>query len=209
MMNQKSSALIIVDVQNDFLPGGSLAVKEGDQIIPVINKLQEKFDRVIVTQDFHPVDHKSFASNHPEKAVGELIELDGLEQMLWPDHCIQGSEGTEFHKDLSKEKWTKVFQKGMNPEVDSYSGFFDNAKRGDTGLNEYLKDQGIDTLYITGLAQDFCVKFTALDAVSLGFKTFLISDATRAVNVSTQDGENALEQMKEAGVKIIESKELL
>jgi nicotinamidase/pyrazinamidase len=202
------AALIIVDVQNDFIPGGSLAVSEGDQIVPLINQIQKKFNHVIATQDFHPADHGSFAAIHPGKIPGDLIELGGLKQILWPVHCVQNTQGSEFHPDLDQSRWEAVFQKGKNPLVDSYSGFFDNARRGDTGLGDYLKSKGIELVFICGLALDYCVKFTALDAHSLGFRTYLVQDATRAVNISSQDGEKALEEMKNAGVIICSSKEL-
>lgn len=208
MKMNNNSALIIVDVQNDFLPGGALGVKDGDKVIPVINDIQSKFVHVIATQDFHPQNHKSFASNHAGKQVGEMIDLNGLPQMLWPNHCVQGTEGAYFSDLLKKDNWEKVFQKGMLPEVDSYSGFFDNARKGDTGLAEYLRNNGIDTIYLTGLAQDYCVKFTALDARDLGFKTFLIADGTKAVNLSPEDGDKAIREMEAAGVTIIESKDL-
>ena len=204
-MNLKNSVLLIVDVQNDFLPGGALAVEKGDEVIPVINALQEKFDFVVATQDFHPADHGSFAANHKGKSPGEVIELDGLSQILWPVHCVQGSDGAEFHEDLSPMKWKAIFQKGKNPVVDSYSGFFDNARREDTGLGDFLQREGIMNVYVTGLAQDYCVKFTALDSVSLGFKTYLVTDATRAVNLSAEDGNKALDEMESAGVILIES----
>lgn len=207
-LNLNKSALIIVDVQNDFIPGGALAVKEGDQVVPIINSLQGKFQTVIATQDFHPANHGSFAANHPGKIPGEFIELNGLTQILWPVHCVQGSNGAEFHKDLKRENWSAIFQKGMNPDVDSYSGFFDNARRGDTGLGDFLKEKGIKTVYISGLALDYCVKFTALDAVNLGFETWLIADASRAVNLKPTDGDSAIEEMESAGVKIITSKDL-
>lgn len=207
-LNLNNSALIIVDVQNDFLPGGALAVKGGDQVVPIINFLQGQFQTVIATQDFHPANHGSFAANHPEKNPGEFIELNGLTQILWPVHCVQGSWGAEFHQDLNGKEWTAIFRKGMNPAVDSYSGFFDNARRGDTGLGDFLKEKGIESVYITGLALDYCVKFTALDAVGLGFETWLIADATRAVNMKPTDGESAIEEMNSAGVKIITSKDL-
>lgn len=207
-IRQNSTALLIVDVQNDFIPGGALEVKEGDQIIPVINAIQKKFSHVIVTQDFHPANHGSFASQHPGKTPGEFVVLGGLDQILWPDHCVQGTFGADFHRDLDQSNWEAVFQKGKNPEVDSYSGFFDNARRGDTGLNTYLKNMGIDTVFVCGLALDYCVKFTALDACALGFKTYLVKDATRAVNISSQDGETALEEMKNAGVIICSSKKI-
>ncbi|WP_425638304.1 bifunctional nicotinamidase/pyrazinamidase [Algoriphagus yeomjeoni] len=208
-MNLKNSALLIVDVQNDFLPGGALAVTNGDEVVPVINQLQEQFNFIVATQDFHPADHGSFAANHEGTKPGELIKLSGLQQILWPVHCVQGSEGAEFHAELNPIKWTAIFQKGTNPEVDSYSGFFDNARRGDTGLGDFLQNEGIMNVFVTGLAQDYCVKYTALDAVSLGFKTYLITDATRAVNLSAEDGEKALEEMKKAGVIIVESSAII
>ncbi|MDR7128151.1 nicotinamidase/pyrazinamidase [Algoriphagus sp. 4150] len=208
-VNLKNSVLLIVDVQNDFLPGGALAVNRGDEVVPVINTLQEKFDFIVATQDFHPADHGSFAANHSGKNPGELIELDGLTQILWPVHCVQGSEGAEFHEDLNPIKWKAIFQKGRNPAIDSYSGFFDNARKGDTGLADFLQNEGIMNVFVTGLAQDYCVKFTALDSVSLGFHTYLITDATRAVNLNPKDGEAALAEMQSAGVKFIESTAIL
>lgn len=208
-MKSKEEALIIVDVQNDFLPGGALAVKDGDQIVPIINSLQEHFQFIVATQDFHPTNHGSFASNHPGKNVGEFVGLGGLDQILWPDHCVQGSVGSEFHLDLDQSKWKAVFQKGKNPEVDSYSGFYDNAKKGDTGLGQYLKEKGIKKVYIAGLALDYCVKFTAIDAHGLGFETYLIVDATRAVNVDPMDGDFAIEELVDLGIHIINSQEIL
>lgn len=203
-----NSALIIVDVQYDFLPGGALAVHQGDEIIPVINMLQAEFDLILATQDWHPADHKSFAANHEGKNVGDFIQLEGLEQILWPVHCVQDSEGAKFHKDLDQSRWAGIFQKGKNPKVDSYSGFFDNARRGDTGLGDFLKSKGIEKVYVCGLAQDYCVKFTALDAISLGFDTFLIADATRPVNLNPSDGDQALVDLKSAGVKVILSTQI-
>jgi nicotinamidase/pyrazinamidase len=208
-MNPEKSALILVDVQKDFLPGGALAVTGGDQIVPIIKSIQPKFQFTVATQDFHPVDHGSFASNYPGKNIGELIDLNGLSQILWPIHCVQGTEGAEFHSDLNKKNWIAIFQKGKNPLVDSYSGFFDNARRGDTGLGDFLKKNGILTVYIAGLALDYCVKYTALDAISLGFETFLVVDATRAVNLNSTDGAEAIQELRLAGVKIIQSTDLI
>ena len=208
VVNKEKAALIIVDVQNDFIPGGALAVNEGDQVVPLVNELQRKFTHVIATQDFHPADHGSFAANHPGKNPGEFIELAGLTQILWPVHCVQGSQGAEFHADLNQSQWDAIFQKGKNPKVDSYSGFFDNAQRGDTGLGNYLKSKGIEQVFVCGLALDYCVKFTAFDAKSLGFETFLITDATRAVNLSPEDGDRAIAEMKEAGITVLTSKDL-
>jgi nicotinamidase/pyrazinamidase len=204
----EKDALIIVDVQNDFLPGGALAVPKGDEIIPVINSIQDRFDFIVATQDFHPANHKSFAANNPGRQIGELIDLNGLSQILWPVHCVQGTEGADFSKDLNKKTWRKVFQKGMNPKVDSYSGFFDNAKRGDTGLSTYLKKNQIDRVFICGLALDYCVKFTALDAKELEFDTFLVINGTRAVNLNQEDGKDSLAELEAAGVKLITSDDL-
>jgi nicotinamidase/pyrazinamidase len=206
--NKEKAALIIVDVQNDFIPGGALAVGEGDQVVPVINALQNKFKHVIATQDFHPADHGSFAANHPNRKPGEFVELAGLTQILWPVHCVQGTIGADFHPDLNQSQWEAIFQKGKNPEVDSYSGFFDNARRGDTGLGDYLKSIGVERVFVCGLALDYCVKFTALDAQNLGFETFLIADATRAVNLNPKDGELAIAEMETAGIGILTSKDL-
>lgn len=206
--NKEKAALIIVDVQNDFISGGALAVGEGDQIVPLINGLQNKFKHVIATQDFHPADHGSFAANHSGKKPGEFIDLGGLNQILWPVHCVQGSSGADFHPKLNRSQWMAVFQKGKNPEVDSYSGFFDNARREDTGLGDYLKSKGVNQVFVCGLALDYCVKFTALDSQSLGFETFLIEDATRAVNLKPEDGDLAIAEMKSAGIVVVTSKEL-
>lgn len=198
-------ALIIVDIQNDFLPGGALAVREGDQIIPIVNKLIPKFDVVIATQDWHPANHGSFASNHPGKKPGQVVDLHGLQQVLWPDHCIQNSEGAKFSADLKTNKIHQVFRKGTDPKIDSYSGFYDNGKKKDTGLNDYLKSKEINEVFIVGLATDYCVKFTAIDAVESGFNTTVISDATRAVNLQKDDGANALKEMIHQGVHVIDS----
>ena len=156
-------ALIIVDVQKDFCQGGALAVKDGDAVVPVINELQKRFDLVFATQDWHPRGHKSFAVEHGRRP-GEVISLNGLDQILWPIHCVQDTPGAEFHPDLNRERWTAVVQKGTDPCLDSYSGFFDNARRKATGLTQHLKDAGVDEVCVTGLATDYCVKFPALDA---------------------------------------------
>lgn len=202
------SALLLIDIQNDFCPGGALAVNEGDKIVSVVNELQKKFDTIIATQDWHPQDHKSFAANHEGKNIGEIIKLGDTDQILWPVHCTQNSFGAEFVKDLNTEKLTKVFQKGMNKEVDSYSGFFDNDHKSETGLNDYLKQNVIEELFITGLATDYCVKFTAKDALSLGYKVNLVLDACRGVNLSDGDVDKAVEEMKNAGANIINSNEI-
>lgn len=207
-MHNSKSALVIVDVQYDFLPGGALAVSDGDQIVPIINSIQEKFELILATQDWHPVDHQSFAANHEGKNPGELIDLHGLTQVLWPVHCVQFTKGAQFSSELNQSQWEDIFQKGTNPEVDSYSGFFDNARRGDTGLGKFLEDIGVEKVYVCGLAQDYCVKFTAMDSKSLGFETYLITDATKPVNLKAEDGDVALKEMQDAGIHLITSKDL-
>ena len=202
-------ALIIVDVQNDFIPGGALAVKEGDQVVPIINELQQKFDFIVATQDWHPADHGSFAANHSNRKIGEFIELNGVQQILWPVHCVQETKGAEFHPDLKTEKCKAVFKKGTNPKVDSYSGFFDNNRMGDTGLCSFLKENGIEEVFVCGLATDYCVKFTVLDAISEGFKTTLIADATRAVNIQENDDLKAIREMSASGAKVVLADEIL
>jgi nicotinamidase/pyrazinamidase len=175
-------ALIIVDVQNDFTSGGKLAVPNGESIIPVINSIQNKFDLVVATQDWHPQNHKSFASNHPGKKVFEKIILDSSEQVLWPDHCVQNTEGAALRSDLKTENVEAIFRKGMNPSIDSYSGFYDNGKKKSTGLCGYLRERKITEVYVCGLAGDYCVYFTAMDAIASGFKTFVIDDAVKSIS---------------------------
>ena len=175
-------ALIIVDVQYDFLPGGSLEVPKGDEIIPIINNIQKDYDLVVASQDWHPQKHLSFASQHEHKLPFEIIDLDGLEQVLWPDHCIQESYGSQISEDLQTNRVEAIFRKGMDPKIDSYSAFYDNGKRKDTGLAGYLKARNIDEVHVCGLAADFCVFFTAMDAITEGFKTSIISKATKAID---------------------------
>ena len=201
--------LILVDLQNDFLPGGPLAVPDGDAVIPVVNQLQTLFSLVVATQDWHPADHGSFAANHPGKGLFEGIELNELPQTLWPVHCVQGTLGADFAADLNQDRITTIFQKGTDPSIDSYSGFFDNGHRRGTGLGEWLKDKGVTEVYVCGLATDYCVKFTALDAVELGFKTYFIEDASRGVNLQPDDVEQAIEAMKKAGIQVVQSSQLL
>src|SRR5215831_8382973 len=198
-------ALILTDIQNDFLPGGALAVPQGDQVIPVANQLQQSFDLVVATQDWHPVNHGSFAANHPGKSVYDQIDLNGLPQILWPVHCVQDTQGAELSAALDQSRISRIFQKGIDPEIDSYSALFDNGHRRSTGLGEWLKTKGATEVFLCGLATDFCVKFTALDAVGLGFKTILIEDACRGVNLRPTDVQEAVQEMQRAGVKIIQS----
>jgi len=196
-------ALIIVDVQNDFCPGGALAVPEGDRVIEIINRIAPRFDLVVATQDWHPAGHLSFAANHPGKAIGEQIELAGLPQTLWPVHCVQGTRGAELHPRLDRSHIERVFVKGTDPSIDSYSGFFDNGHRASTGLGDYLKSRGVTDVFVCGLATDYCVRATALDAVQLGFKTFLIEDACRGVELHAGDVWRAIEEMRVRGVHIV------
>lgn len=201
--------LILVDLQNDFCNLGALAVEGGNEVIPIANKLMDKFDLVVATQDWHPADHESFAAVHYFRKPGQIIDLHGLEQVLWTIHCVQGTFGAEFVQELNTEKITKVIQKGMDKTVDSYSGFYDNGRRGATGLHDYLQSQGVKEVYIMGLALDYCVKFTAKDAVELGYKTHLILDGCRAVNLEEGDGERAVNVLKLLGVKVLNSSEVL
>ena len=197
-------ALIVVDVQNDFCEGGALAVPKANEIIPYVNLLMEDstYDEIILTQDWHPANHKSFASNNGKK-VGESIELNGYSQFMWPDHCVQGSFGAEFHKDLNLEKVTHIVQKGKNPEVDSYSGFQDNNQLVKTDLEDYLKFKDIELVEIVGLALDYCVKYTCLDAAKLGYVTCLHFNGTRAVNTKPESGKNAIFEMLQNTVTIL------
>jgi nicotinamidase/pyrazinamidase len=196
-------ALIIVDIQYDFCPGGALAVEEGDSIVPLINELQKQFGLIVATQDWHPAGHASFASTHGRKPY-EVIDLDGIKQTLWPDHCVQGSLGAELLGGLNKSNIAKIIRKGTDPAIDSYSAFYDNAHKKATGLEAYLKEHDVTEIYLAGLATDYCVKYSALDAVSLGFKTNVFLEACRGVNVEPGDVEKAVEEMKKAGVRIIE-----
>lgn len=202
-------ALIITDIQNDFLPGGTLAVKNGDEIIPLVNKLQQsdKFDLIVATQDWHPANHASFASNHSGRKPFEKIIFDGLEQILWPDHCIQSTSGADFPSSLDIKNIEAIFRKGMEKNIDTYSGFFDNGHKKDTGLASYLKGRIIDEVYIAGLAGDICVYYTMKDAIDLGFKTNLIVDCTRPIDENNFN--DAIKELKEKNAGIINSSELM
>lgn len=198
--------LIIVDVQNDFIPGGSLEIANGDRIIPVINKLQEQFDLVIATQDWHPRNHLSFASNHHEKKPFEKITVEGKEQTLWPDHCVQGTWGAELHPGLRTNKIAAIFRKGMDPKVDSYSGFYDNHHQISTGLAGYLKEKGVTQVYFCGLAADICVYFSIIDAMNEGFSSVLMEDASQPLNYN--EFKDIKEKLVGWGVRIMNSDEL-
>jgi nicotinamidase/pyrazinamidase len=204
-MNRKpdaaNSALIVIDLQNDFCPGGALAVSGGDEIVPLVNRLAGSFDHVILTQDWHPAGHSSFASSHAGKAPFASIQMPYGAQTLWPDHCVQGTRGAEFHKDL---RWTKaelVVRKGFRKAVDSYSAFFENDRKTPTGLAGCLRERGLTNLTLVGLATDYCVAYSALDAARLGFRTAVLVDACRAIDLQGSLAE-AEKQMRAAGVRL-------
>lgn len=201
-------ALILVDIQNDFLPGGALAVPAGDEVVPVANRLGPQFELVVATQDWHPPDHASFATNHPGRRPGDVVDLDGLSQILWPVHCVQDSRGAQLAPQLHTERISAVFPKGTDPRIDSYSGFFDNGRRKETGLGSYLRHRAVTGIYILGLATDYCVKFTALDAVYLGFDTYLIADGCRGVNLQPHDSDRAVQELAAAGIQIVTAESL-
>lgn len=209
MKKNTRKALIIVDIQNDFLPPeGALAIKEGDAIIPIINFLQNYFDLVVATKDWHPPHHCSFALEQGRRP-GEIIEIQGKRQELWPVHCVQGSKGAEFSPLLDVSKLAKIFYKGADPEIDSYSAFFDNAHLRSTGLGEYLKERGIQEIIITGLATEYCVKYSVHDALTLGFSVSVVSDGCRGIDLKPGDVEKAWKEMEKAGAFILSSKQLI
>jgi nicotinamidase/pyrazinamidase len=203
-------ALVLVDIQYDFLPGGALAVPDGDAVVPVAERLIETrcAGCVLATQDWHPPDHGSFASQHSGKAPFEVGELDGMEQVLWPDHCVQYTHGASLARALPLHRIERVFYKGTDPRVDSYSAFFDNARRRSTGLAEYLRLRGVSRLVMLGLATDYCVKASVLDAMSQGFDTTVVLDGMRAVGLDPRDEEQAIQEMRAAGARIRMSHEL-
>lgn len=201
-------ALLIVDVQNDFCPGGKLAVPDGDEVVAPINKLSPFFENVIQTQDWHPNNHTSFASNHKNKVPYDTIELDYGKQVLWPNHCVQESRGAEFHPDLETLYTNIIIRKGFRPEVDSYSAFFENDKATNTGLKGYLDSLNISTVFICGLATDFCVKWTALDSIKSGYNTYLICDAVKGIDIDNSV-QIAMKEMYDAGVEFILSDYLI
>lgn len=198
-------ALLLVDIQNDFLPGGALAVPDGDKIIPLVNRLKQHFHHVLATQDWHPPDHGSFETQHTGRAPGDIIDLNGIRQIIWPVHCVQHTHGAAFAPGLDTRRIERVFYKGCDPRVDSYSAFFDNGHKHATGLNNHLHESKITDVYIAGLATDYCVKHSALDAALLGFKTHVVADACRAVNLKPGDDMRAFAEMREAGVHVLES----
>lgn len=204
----KHSALIVVDVQNGFTPGGNLAVTDADQIISLINQLARQFEMVVLTQDWHPDQHISFADNHENKAPFETVELPYGTQVLWPKHCVQGTADAEFHPALDIPTAQLIIRKGFHPEIDSYSAFMEADRKTPTGLNGYLKEHQIDTVYIVGIATDFCVAWTALDAVQMGFTTYVIEDACKAIDLNGSL-QSAWQSMLAQGVQRIQSGAIL
>ncbi len=197
-----ATALILVDIQNDFCTGGALAVPHGEDVVPIANKLMREVPVVVATQDWHPPGHGSFASTRPGRSPFEMAELGGLPQVLWPDHCVQWSGGARFHPGLDTSRIMRVFPKGTDAGIDSYSGFFDNGKRKATGLADWLRAHGIERVRVCGLATDYCVKATAIDARSLGFETVLVEDACRGVGLTPTAVADAVQAMRAAGVRI-------
>ncbi len=199
----EQSALVLVDLQNDFCAGGALAVPGGEEVVPVANQLRPYFKWVILTQDYHPHDHSGFATNHQEAVVGDIKVIDGIEQTLWPVHCVQGTRGANFHEALQVEGIQHIVYKGTDKTVDSYSAFFDNAHRRSTGLHDYLLKNNIKHLYLMGLATDYCVKYSVLDALQLGYAVTVIEDGCRGIGLRLTCISNAINDMKSAGAKFI------
>lgn len=208
MLQKTKNALILVDLQNDFCFGGRLAVPNGDDVVPIANKLMNIFNLVVATKDWHPHDHVSFASNHKGKKIGDIINVHGIKQVLWPDHCIQNTNGAEFHPILNTKKIKKIFYKGADSFVDSYSAFYDNEHLRSTGLGEYLKEQSVTDAYIMGLATDYCVKYSCMDAISLHFNVFIVKNACRGVDLTPGDSTRAIQEMRDIGVKEIDYENL-
>lgn len=202
------NALILVDLQNDFLPGGALAVPAGDAVLPVANRMARQFPLVVATQDWHPPDHLSFASQHPGARPGQVIDLDGLPQTLWPDHCVRGTWGAQLASGLDRSGIDRIVRKGTDRSIDSYSAFFDNGHRRATGLAEFLAERRVERLYVMGLATDYCVKYTVLDALQLGFATTVILDGCRGVELQGGDCQRAIETMQQAGAETVFSHDI-
>jgi nicotinamidase/pyrazinamidase len=216
-------ALLVIDIQNDFLPGGALAVRCGNEVIDVANKLIQLkytfFDFVIASQDTHPAGHKSFATQYPGKKPGDVIDLNGNQQVLWPDHCVEGTHGNEFSKNLLSDQFDAVFRKGLDPQIDSYSVFFDNTRMdrwmqatdrmsGDTGLNGWLTSKGVTRLFVLGLATDYCVLFSVLDALKLGYDVSVVQDGCRGVDIVDNDSARAFAKMRNSGARLVTSSNL-
>lgn len=206
--DQQSRVLLVVDVQNDFCPGGSLAVEGGDEVVAVINRISPAFARIVATQDWHPTGHLSFASSHPGRKPLEIVDVGGIPQVLWPDHCVQGTPGAELHPRLDTRGAWVILRKGIRVEIDSYSAFFENDRATSTGLAPCLRGLGIGEVFVCGLATDYCVLASALDGVSLGFEVTIVQDACRGVDRPPGSVEKALERMRRAGVRFASSAQL-
>lgn len=206
---ENPEALLLIDIQNDFLPGGALAVPHADGIFPLANQIQAYFTQIIATKDWHPANHISFISNHPTHQVFDTLYLSGIPQVLWPIHCVQETKGAEFPPQLQLDKISKIIYKGTDPNLDSYSGFFDNAHRKATGLEDYLRAQNIHTLYIMGLATDYCVLYSVQDAIKLGFRTIVIEDGCFGINQNPDAAKNAFKTMQECGALILPSQSIM
>jgi len=196
----KDDLLLIIDVQNDFCPGGALAVADGDAVVPVVNRLAERFDHVVLTQDWHPAGHSSFATSHPGAASFETVTMSYGQQTLWPDHCLQGSAGAAFHPELAVDRAELIVRKGFRPGIDSYSAFYENDRSTPTGLAGYLRERGLRRIFLAGLATDFCVHYSAVDARRLGFDTVLVEAGCRAINLAGSL-DAAFAAMSAAGVQ--------
>lgn len=202
-----TKTLIVTDVQRDFMPGGALGIPGADAIIPVINRLIPHFDHVLAVRDWHPPHHISFASTHHKKP-GEVVQIGQVKQILWPDHCVQNTQGSEFAANLDQKKIQAIFHKGIEPKVDSYSAFFDSARHRSTGLADYLRQHHLSELYFVGVATDYCILYSVLDAIELGFQTAVIRDGCRPINLKPRDEEIALERMRAKGARILQSLDL-
>jgi nicotinamidase/pyrazinamidase len=200
--------LVVVDMQNDFMPGGPLGVATANALVPIINQLMTRFPLVVASQDWHPSDHCSFAINHTGKKTGDVVAIEGISQILWPAHCIQNTFGAELVADLNQELITSIFHKGTDKNIDSYSAFFDNAKRKKTSLDDYLRACAATELYFCGVATDYCVLYSILDAIDLGYKSHIVLDACRGINLKPTDVDNALAAITARGGKIVFSKEI-
>lgn len=202
------TSLLIIDVQNDFCPGGTLPVPKGDEVVPIINAVMVHFGSVVATQDWHPPGHVSFASTHAGKAPFDKVMVNGIEQVLWPDHCVQGSSGAAFHPDFDASRLHLILRKGLRPDLDSYSAFFENDRKTPTGLASYLKEINVNTVWVCGLAADVCVFYSAMDAVRLGFETVIIEDAVRGVDMPAGNVLRTRDKMKVAGIRFAWSEDI-
>lgn len=209
MNRNRNRVLLVIDVQNDFCPGGSLAVHDGDSVVPVVNRLASQFDLAVATQDWHPENHVSFARNHTDRSVYDRVELNGISQVLWPTHCVAGTHGADFHPALNTENFQLILRKGTNPAIDSYSAFMGNDKKTITGLEGFLKGLRIELVYVCGLATDYCVFYSAMDSVGAGFKTYVVLDGCRGVDVPQGSIDKSVAVMKENGISIVHSNSLL